>query len=121
MAESKFGPKFEEFYRAYLVCAVWASTDEDGSELDVEVGDFSDDALCELKKDCLSFWQAYRSKLVSDPEQAGHDFWLTRNRHGSGFWDGGWPKDLGAELTTAAHAYGSISLWVGEDGRIQVQ
>ena len=23
-------------------------------------------------------------------ERIGHDFWLTRNGHGAGFWDGGW-------------------------------
>ena len=34
-----------------------------------------------------------------------HDFALTRNRHGAGFWDRGL-GDIGARLTEAAHAYG---------------
>lgn len=37
---------------------------------------------------------------------AGHDFALTRNGHGAGFWDRGL-GDLGDRLTRAARAYGS--------------
>jgi len=33
--------------------------------------------------------------------QAGHDFWLTRNGHGAGFWDGDWPE-TGDALTEAS-------------------
>jgi hypothetical protein len=51
-----------------------------------------------------------------DSERGGHDFWLTRNRHGAGFWDGDWER--GAELTKAAHTFGGIDLFVGDDGRV---
>lgn len=43
-------------------------------------------------------------------EQMGHDFSLTRNHHGAGFWDRGL-QELGQYLTTAAHGYGSSSLY----------
>lgn len=36
---------------------------------------------------------------------AGHDFWLTRGGHGTGFWDRGLGK-LGESLSEAAKAYG---------------
>lgn len=50
------------------------------------------------------------------PESVGHDFWLTRNRHGAGFWDGDYAPEVGKRLTDAAHAYGSCDLYVGDDG-----
>lgn len=57
--------------------------------------------------------------LVSDPaEHAGHDFWLTRNGHGAGFWDGDWPQPYATELTNAAKAFGETSLYIGDDGKI---
>ena len=38
--------------------------------------------------DCLSFYGWARCYIREGKEsQAGHDFWLTRNGHGSGFWD----------------------------------
>lgn len=48
---------------------------------------------------CASFWRAYKDLIEAagvDPTQAGHDFWLTRNGHGAGFWDR--PKIYGEEL-----------------------
>lgn len=45
-------------------------------------------------------------------EQMGHDFSLTRNGHGAGFWDRGL-EELGQYLTTAANGYGSSSLYGG--------
>ena len=38
-------------------------------------------------------------------EQGGHDFALTRNHHGAGFWDRGM-GDLGDRLTDACRPYG---------------
>jgi hypothetical protein len=37
--------------------------------------------------------------------QCGHDFILTANRHGAGFWDRGLGA-IGGRLTEAAHGYG---------------
>lgn len=49
-----------------------------------------------------------RGYVEMDPPEAraGHDFWLTRSRHGTGFWDRGL-GELGDRLTEAAHGYGS--------------
>lgn len=54
----------------------------------------------------------------STQEKAGHDFWLTRNHHGAGFWDGDWTEPAATRLTDAAHAFGECNLYVGNDGRI---
>jgi hypothetical protein len=53
-------------------------------------------------------------------ERAGHDFWLTRNGHGAGFWDGDWPEDVGERLTAASKTFGECFLYVGDDGRIHL-
>jgi hypothetical protein len=52
-----------------------------------------------------------------DENQAGHDFWLTRNHHGAGFWDRGLGK-VGDELTKNAHPYGDAHLERAEDGKV---
>ena len=55
---------------------------------------------------------------VGKYSQAGHDFWLTRNGHGAGFWDGDWPDRTGHRLSEAAKSYGEYHLYVGDDGKI---
>tara|TARA_R110000803_G_scaffold162836_1_gene226526 strand:- start:86 stop:430 length:345 start_codon:yes stop_codon:yes gene_type:complete len=38
--------------------------------------------------DCLAFYAANKYLFgIAPTAQAGHDFWLTRNGHGTGFWD----------------------------------
>jgi hypothetical protein len=49
-----------------------------------------------------------------------HDFWLTRNHHGAGFWDGDYPEPLGKQLTELAHSYGECELYVGDDSKIYI-
>ena len=51
---------------------------------------------------------------------AGHDFALTRNGHGAGFWDRGL-GDLGDRLADAARVYGEASLWPDEVGKLYAE
>lgn len=60
---------------------------------------------------CAAFWRAYEDLIVAagvDPSQAGHDFWLTRNGHGVGFWDRPeiYGEELADQLTRASKACG---------------
>jgi hypothetical protein len=91
--------------------------------------DLTDDACEHMTRDAHDFYAANVRDLRASTlsmEQAGHDFSLTRNRHGAGFWD--WDrkhisKDADAaldRLTDAAHAYGEQSLIVGDDGKVSV-
>ena len=52
---------------------------------------------------------------------AMHDFVLTRNRHGAGFWDRGLLNGLGDKLTQAAQAFGEMHIYVGDDGLVHVE
>jgi hypothetical protein len=59
----------------------------------------------------------YNHATHSDDEMGGHDFWLTRNGHGAGFWDGEL-GDIGDRLTEASKAFGEVCLTVCDDGEI---
>lgn len=62
---------------------------------------------------CSQFAQDNADDLAGlDPEAAGHDFWMSRNHLGTGFWD----RELGEagdRLTAAAEACGAMTLRVG--------
>lgn len=113
----------DAFVKAYITCALWASTTDDGEPLDdnYTVHDLSQEAIETIVDDCLNFQLSNAEDIGSDVEQAGHDFFLTRNHHGCGFWETpDWPKEAGQRLTKAAHACGEQDLYVGDDGKIYV-
>lgn len=132
--------ELDDFTKHYLIAALWSSHDDenDGIPLDQDY-DLSDIALSTLQeawRDCLKFQMEQRAELAAAYEQydelglsshpdagsaqacAGHDFWLTRNCHGAGFWDRG--LDNGQALTDAAHAYGEVHLYV-QDSRVYME
>lgn len=114
----------DDFVNAYMVAALWSSTDENGEPLDSDctVSDIAETAAETMRADCANFvatngadLDAYTAALPGN--NAGHDFWLTRNHHGAGFWDRGLAA-VGDRLTNAAHAYGSCDLYIGDDGKV---
>lgn len=119
--------KLDTFTRSYLTTALWSSTDDDGTPLEQNfgLGDLSPEVIQEAAEDCADFQQAnaellekaYEQRESYDNSSAGHDFWLTRNRHGAGFWDRGL-GETGKALTDAAHVYGEANLDAGDDGMI---
>jgi hypothetical protein len=108
-----------------MVCALWSAPEnDDGTQLDSEhdTDDFSDEAKAEMKKDCDDFEKANADDLEetgADDGRNGHDFCLTRNRHGAGFWDRGYGK-VGDRLTEAAHAHGESNVYKGDDGKLYI-
>jgi hypothetical protein len=115
--------KYDPFFAAYVECALWSSTDDNGDPLDNgrDIDDVADTSLASMWSECRDFrmGEASTDLVGMDPTQAGHDFWLTRNRHGAGFWDRGL-GERGKRLTDAAHAHGSCDLYVGDDGKVWV-
>lgn len=51
------------------------------------------------------------------PDMVGHDFYMTRNGHGVGFWDRGL-GEMGEWLTRMANPFGEASVYVGDDGNL---
>jgi hypothetical protein len=118
-----------DFLKGYLVCALWSSTDEStesgGEPIDANysIEDLAPETLEAMRADCRDFLRLARSPLRAATkrpgytyERAGHDFWLTRNRHGAGFWDRGelQARGLGDKLTALAKTYGGIDLYIHE-------
>lgn len=113
----------DDFVAAYIECALWSSNDESdesgGDPLDASYGpeDLDATAKAHMVQDCDDFVRANIADLAQlTAEQAGHDFWLTRNGHGAGFWDRGLGA-VGERLTKASKPYGSVYLYV-QDGSI---
>lgn len=119
----------DEFTAHYIKTALWSSTygdDNDDTPMDDTYGPehLSPEALDKMKSDCAKFQMENSAVLEAlgmdghEYDTFGHDFWLTRNGHGAGFWDGDYPDDIGEALTKASQAFGECSLYIGDDGRI---
>ena len=83
--------KPEAMVAAYLEAIYATETgDNDQPPADAELTPLT---KCQAYIDCRSFLAAIGGNNPVDgfddldPEQLGHDLWLTRNGHGTGFWD----------------------------------
>ena len=118
----------DDFTSSYLESALWSSIDDNGTPLDAPKYsdmELADETVTIFKADCAKF-QSDNAELLTPAREyqstshIAHDFWLTRNGHGSGFWDGDYPKELGKALTRASKAFGECYLYIGDDGRLYV-
>lgn len=114
-----------EFLKQYIETALWSSTDEStddgGMPLDdsYSVNDLAPETLATMTADCAKFEGDNALVMLEfDHTDCAHDFWLTRNGHGAGFWDGDYPEVQANMLTNAAEAFGEFHLYVGDDGKI---
>jgi len=120
----------DKFTHAYIEAALW-STNDDNEPLDknFSIDDLSPETQAKMTTDCINFQQInkavldiaydlYPDKEWSEEEQAGHDFWLTRNGLGAGFWDRGL-GEVGDTLTQICNKdWGEFHLYVGDDKKI---
>ena len=129
-------PAPDNFISAYMQTALWSSNDESDEsggvpfDQNFDWRELPSETVAAMTRDCNRFYDANRETLNCEgvtfgPDfdqdgRAGHDFWLTRNHHGAGFWDGDWPEPQATALTTAAHAFGECDLILGDDGQIYV-
>ncbi len=141
------GFKLDDFTGQYLATALWAETVrlpmaeddlvdgcmdvneghvlhgiQEGTPLDFlfNLDDFTDNAIGAAIADCTRFQEENTNDLRNeDYETAGHDFWLTRNGHGAGFWDGDYDEDKGKRLTDACKDFGECNIWVNENGTVE--
>lgn len=128
----------EDMTRAYLTAQLWsgqadiwtATLEFGGEPLDTveidsvwsgSIDDLPADIRQQAREDVQAFIDAiepylfyfdlvpYPANTAVTAEQLGHDFSLTRNHHGAGFWDRGW-SDLGTWLTNWAQSFGGSVL-----------
>jgi hypothetical protein len=111
----------DDFTWQYLATALWTSIDNDTDEpLDSAyygIENIAADSVQKAIEDCEAFQSenaVWLAACGARDSQNGHDFWLTRNRQGSGFWVRGY-GDVGDHLTEAAEAYSEVDIYVGDD------
>lgn len=110
--------EFETFFHSFIETALWSSSDSNSdsdSSLEYQnysIDDIDSNCLEILKTDCQLFFNDNYSKIKDNLSKAGHDFWLTSNHHGAGFWDGDWEKEIGNELTKESHKYSERNFYV---------
>lgn len=130
-------PEFQQFLRGYVAALLWTSTDEvDGETVNLDQYETSTQAGDHCRAACLAFFEANRADIDAAAlaydrsnsdgadtgyDYAGHDFALTRNGHGAGYWDGDLPEELGARLTEAAKQVGECWPYLGDDGTVYIQ
>ena len=120
----------DNFTKGYIEAALFSTNDDNGDPLDKNytVHNLSTGTLSTMTYDCIHFqeenkvnlalaYDLYPKKEYSEEEQAGHDFWLTRNGHGCGFWDRD-IEEVGDILTKVSEKWGVFDLYVGDSGEI---
>jgi hypothetical protein len=117
------------FTSSYIEAALWSTLDEStesgGFPLDKNYtdDDLAPDTIAQIVADCKRFQEENSDDIATwegdytPDDMAGYDFWMTRNGHGVGFWDGDW-GDVGERLTEACKEYPEVNLYVGDDGKI---
>ena len=124
----------EDFMRGYVEAMLWANTfiERPGEEGEFDnviywfqcPGRWWEDTPVDLT-DAAAFWEAFGYVLLSldfgkrsenwpSAELAGHDFALTRNGHGVGFWDRGL-GEMGDMLTEECKPYGEHRVIIDVD------
>jgi hypothetical protein len=124
-------PDLDDFVTGYLTAALWTTDGNPGQGEWQEhdqwaIGNIAPEALAQAQAECAEFQEKAEALLAIaddagyEERRAGHDFWLTRNGHGAGFWDrteldiGG----IGVDLTRIAQGFGESDLYQGDDGRL---
>lgn len=120
-----------------ILALLWSSSDVSSDDDLIDLEDFEPSQ--QLKDKITAEWQSFREQAENmgfDAEEhlammlhpdndgdpwsaAAHDFILTRNGHGTGFWDSGrWHEPWGDRLTELCRKFGEIYCYVGDDSLI---
>ena len=109
---------------------------------DLQIEGHSDCLAFEASKDLIKKikddWDSFESQSIElgfDPEKhrvtcinlsegdywdhAAHDFILTRNGHGAGFWDGDWSKPIATKLTELCKKFGEINIYLSDENLLE--
>lgn len=107
-----------------VVDAVYA-VDTGDTEQPEPTADMADETVNRILTDVAAFYLANREYCELAAKSTGysyahlgHDFWLTRNGHGAGFWDGDLEHDLGERLSQACKTFGECYIYAGDDNLI---
>ena len=127
----------EAIVQAFVAASLWTATvtgDEGGTEYldaDTDEDDLPDDVLTAMRSEAREFVRTleesapahvvddYLAAVAGDVSHIGHDFALTREGHGAGFWDRG-TGEAGERLTTLAKGQSGEGLmaFLHDDGTV---
>jgi len=126
----------------YLIALLWTMPGDDDNENpgdNIDLADLPAETVNKAKADATSFvalcgslfdqaMECFDDGYGQHPDAGsaaaafGHDFALTRNHHGVGFWDReseGLPQFLGDALTRVCQKHFSeADLYIGDDGKV---
>ena len=122
-------------YQHALKTLQWSTDLEIEGHSDCLVFEASKDLIKKIKDD----WDSFESQAIElgfDPEKhrvtyidlsegdywdyAAHDFILTRNGHGAGFWDGDWSEPIATKLTELCKKFGEIQIYLSDENLLEV-
>lgn len=117
----------QSFHQAFVRALLWTGMDDHETPLDAnyDASDIHPNTLAGLKADGDQFIDQHQADLLALArngygfERAGHDYLLSRNGHGAGFFDRGL-GEVGDKLQDAARDAGQTDAYVGDDGKIHV-
>lgn len=118
-----------------LTALLWSETDDDDEPLDSGKHEPSSELIATVEAqwamfaamlDSVGFDPGDQLAMMLHPDCDGdpwnavaHDFILTRNGHGVGFWDTGrWREPWATRLCQLCKRFGSLETYVGDDGLI---
>lgn len=125
----------------YLIAMLWTMPGPDDNQNpgdDISIDDLPAETVNKAKDDVTSFvnlcgplfdqaMKCFDDGYGQHPDAGsaeaafGHDFALTRNHHGVGFWERaseGLPQELGDALTDVCEKnFGTLDLYIGDDGK----
>lgn len=117
-----------EVVAGYRAAALWSSVGPDNEPLDVSPYSLSAEATQQFSDEAIEFVTSNAEHVLAFVEvtglgwgQIGHDFWLTRNGHGAGFWDRGVAGPAVDALVESSHAWGEQNLYVSDGEEIEVE
>lgn len=122
-------PFVKEMVQGYCEAAFW--TDFEHPDNEEQCHTLSISFVKQAIADCVKFLRYYPLGMpngvlfkVEDTvgyeySRLGHDFWLTRNHHGTGFWDRDeLGETVGRALTKFTHDnFKQVDTYIGDDGK----
>lgn len=110
---------------SYIQCALWSSVDSEGNPLDDQYSEenLASETIEKMTADVTKFVIDAKDPIINSgmsESDLGYNFWLTRNGHGTGFWDRGLDKEVSDAFCKVCDSFGSSDLYVGDDNKIYI-
>jgi hypothetical protein len=105
-------------FGAYVEAMLWIESSDD---CEYCLANVAASTLLAMFQDVTTFFKDNEDLIADncdDIDHVAHDFALTRNGAGAGFWDGDYDEAVGKALTDASHKFNPYSLYMGDDGKV---